>query len=311
MNGRPKTITHGIVLVLVWLLATCSGPSEIGQEAGLRVVATTTIIGDVVGAIGGEAIELRVLLPPGADPHSFEPTPQDAAAVARADVVFGNGLGLETFLASLLEDTGADTPVISLSDGIQPRQMEEGHEPGGEEHEGGVDPHVWLDPLNVVQWAHRIESTLSELDPPHAAGYAARATQYEGALHELHGWIQDQVAQIPADRRLLVTDHAVLGYMADRYGFRQVGALIPSFSSLAEPSARDIAALEQTIAELNVPAIFVSTSANPDLAQRLAEDAAIRVIRLYTGSLSDPDGPAGSYLDLMRYDVSAIVEALR
>ncbi len=270
------------------------------QGVRLRVVATTTVVGDVVRAVGGEAIELAVLLPPGADPHTFEPTPRDAAALADADLVFINGAGLDAFLGRLLRDAIQQQKVISASDGVELRRL-----PGDE-----VDPHVWFDPLNVVIWTRNIEQALTARDPANADTYRTNARRYETALRELDAWITAQVAQVPPERRKLVTDHALLGYFVDRYGFEQVGALIPGSSSEAEPSARELAGLVDAIRELQVPAIFVGTTINPGLAQRIAEDTGARVVSLYTDSLSQPGGPADSYLALMRYDVSAIVEAL-
>ena len=297
MTGGPPTLT--------------AVPLSAGEK--LRVVATTTLVGDVVRAVGGDAIQLTVLLPAGADPHTFEPAPQDVAAVADAHLVFVNGGGLETFLARLLENAGG-AAAVPVSEGVVFRQAGEEHEaeapqtmPPGE----GVDPHVWFNPWNVVVWTRNIEGALSTLDPANARLYAANARRYRLELQELDAWIEEQVAQVPQSRRQLVTDHAVLGYFADRYGFEQVGAVFPGFSSAAAPSARDLARLEETIRALDVPAIFVGTTVNPNLAQRIADDTGVRVVSLYTGSLSEKGGPADSYLSFMRYDVSAIVEALR
>jgi len=277
---------------------------DVPKRGKLRVVATTTLVGDVARAVGGDAMELTVLLPVGADPHTFEPTPRDAATLANAHVIFVNGAGLESFLSRLLANVGDKVRVVSVSDGIELRRFEGEHE--GEE----VDPHVWFNPLNVVVWTHNIERALSTLDPANASTYAANARQYEATLRELDAWIQDQVAQVPPERRKLVSDHAVFGYFADRYRFEQVGTVIPGFSTVAEASAHELAGLVDTIRELGVPAIFVGTTVNPSLAQRIAEDTGIRLVRLYTGSLSEPGGPADSYLSFMRYDVSAIVDAL-
>jgi ABC-type Zn uptake system ZnuABC Zn-binding protein ZnuA len=290
-------------------MAERSGAEAVPLREGerLRVVATTTIVGDVVRAVGGDAIALTVLLPVGADPHTFEPTPQDVAAVADAHVVFVNGAGLEVFLEPLLANAGGGAKVVVVSAGIPFRRL-------GSEHEGEageVDPHVWFDPLNVVIWTRNIERALSTLDPANSETYAANAARYEAALRELDAWIREQVAQVPPQRRKLVTDHAVFGYFADRYGFEQVGAIMPGFSSAAQPAAQELARLEDAIRALGVPAVFVGTTVNPTLAQRIAEDTGVQLVFLYTGSLSEPGGPADSYLALMRYNVTAIVEALK
>jgi len=293
----------GLMLILTACSSGVASQPAPQAEGKLRVVATTTVVGDVVGAVGGDAIALTVLLPTGADPHSYEPTPQDAAAVSDADVVFVNGAGLESFLDPLLENAGGDAQVISVSEGITFRHL-------GGEH-GDRDPHVWFDPHNVVVWVENVERTLSTLDPGDAGTYAANAGEYEASLQELDDWIREQAAQIPEANRKLVTDHAAFGYFAERYGFEQAGAVFPGFNTLAEPSAQERAELEETIRALDVRAIFVGTTINPSLAQQIAEDTGVRVVFLYTGSLSEPDGAAGSYLALMRYDVSAMVDGLK
>jgi manganese/iron transport system substrate-binding protein len=284
----------------------------------LRVVATTTIVADVVQQIGGEQIDFKTLLPPGTDPHTFEPTPQDFAAVADAHVVFINGAGLELFLEPLLENAEENLKIVPVSYGLELFRLADslGHaqeEDQGEsdDHaEGGVDPHTWFDPYNVIGWTNNIEQALSALDPAHADAYKANAQAYERQLRELDLWIGEQLAQVAESDRRLVTDHATFGYFARRYGFQQVGAVFPGLSTLDEPSARERAALENTIQELEVRALFVSTTVNPDLADQIAQDTGVKLVRLYAGSLSEPGGPADSYLSLMRYDVSAIVKAL-
>jgi ABC-type Zn uptake system ZnuABC Zn-binding protein ZnuA len=275
------------------------------------VIATTTILGDVVRQVGGAAISLSVLLPEGSDPHTYQPTPQDLIRIANADLIFINGAGLESFLDRLLENA-AQEKIISVSAGLPLRSLQDEHNPPQPAHaDTGVDPHVWFDPGHVQTWVNTIESHLSAADPDNAPVFTANAKAYQAELQSLDSWIETQVASIPAENRKLVTDHQELGYFADRYGFEQVGAVIPSFSVAAEPSAEELAALEDAIQAQGVPAIFIGTTVSPSLAQRIASDTGARLIPLYTGTLTGADGPAGSYLDLMRYDVQAIVEALR
>jgi len=299
----------GSVILPLAILATGCAPLAPAGEKKLQIVATTSIVGDVVRQVGGQEIELSVLLPLDSDPHSYDPSPRDLAAVSDADLLFVNGLGLEAFLQPLLENVGGEVVVVSVSQGIETRVLDE------EAHEGeapeGVDPHVWFDPANLIVWTRNIEQALIDLDPQHASAYTANARAYEARLQELDAWIQAQVEQVPEERRLMVTDHASFGYFADRYGFEQVGAVFPGFSTLAEPSAQELAALETAIADLGAPAIFVGRTVNPSLAERVGTDTGARVVTLYTGSLSAPDGPAADYISLMRYDVGAIVDALR
>lgn len=280
------------------------------------VVATTSIVGDVVAQIGGDEIRLSVLVPLGADAHSFEATPADAVLLARAAVVFVVGVGFEEALEPLLATTGAR--VVELAKFV-PLLAWQGHddkhakdaEHGDEDHpHGEYDPHVWTDPTLVSLWTHAIRDVLSELAPQHTAAFAARAAAYRERLAQLDLWIVQQVSRVPRENRLLVSDHHVLGYLAHRYGFRVAGAVVPGLSPLAEPSARELAELIGTIRALGIPAVFVSTTVNPQLAEQVTRDTGTLLVRLYTESLSDPGGPAPTYLDLMRHNVTAIVSAL-
>lgn len=311
----------GAIWSLILVLAACSSAgrpvttSEAPSSQKLQVVATTTLIGDVVRQVGGEHIELQVLLPVGADPHSFEPAPQDAAKLSQADLIFANGLDLEEFLEPLIESAGAAERVVYVSEGIEPLSLAE-EEPAQEAEShahshGTSDPHVWMDPNNVMIWVENIEKALSANDPAHATAYAANARAYRQALQDLDAWIREQVAQVPPEKRKIVTDHLVFGYFARRYGFEQVGAVVPGFSTLAAPSAQELASLEAQIRQLGIRAVFVGTTVNPVLAQRLAEDVGAEVVMIYTGSLSPAGGPAATYLDFIRYNVLALVSHLR
>lgn len=291
---------------------------EKGQERALRVVATTTFVGDVVREVGGEQVELTVMLAPGANPHAYQPAPRDVAGVSEADVIFANGLGLETFLDDLIANAGGDAKVVRVSEGIEVRTFS-GHD-GGEpstgedvEHEEGADnpdPHVWFDPLNLLVWTENIEGILVEMDPDHADVYHRRAAAYREEIRELDQWIQDQVAKIPPENRKLVTDHTVFGYFAERYGFKQIGAVIPAPTTEAQPSGKQLAQLQALIREENVQAIFVGRDFDPSLAARMAEDTGVKLVPLYFGSLTPPEGPAATYIQFMKTNVRAIVKAL-
>jgi manganese/iron transport system substrate-binding protein len=303
------------VLVLAGLLfsisiAACSTPQAEGGDAPLKVVATTTIVGDVVSQIGGEAIDLKVLLPPGSDPHSFQPAPKDLVSVADADVVFANGAGLEAFLEPLVQNAGGSAQVVDLSEGTSLVESQDVHANEKETNSSG-DPHTWFDPANVEAWTAYIEEALSAADPEHAADYEANAQAYRAKLQELDAWIEQQVELIPQANRKLFTDHASFTYFANRYGFEQVGAVIPAYSTLAEPSAKDLASIESAMREFSVKTIFTSEAANRALLERVAQDTGASLVRLYNGSLSEADGPAATYLDFMRFDVEALVEALK
>ncbi len=295
-------------------LTACSGSAANNEGATdntLRLVATTTIVGDVVQQVAGDETTVQVLIPAGSDAHAFEPRPQDLATISEADLLFASGLGLEASLEPLLKEAETDATVIWLSEGLDTihHSDADGH---ADEHAGeaGTDPHVWFDPANVVAWTEEIEATLSAADPAHAARYQENATRYIAELHALDRWIAEQVATVPAEKRQLVTDHQILGYFARRYGFQPVGTIIQGLSSAEEPSAQELATLHDQLRASGVPAIFIGTTANATLAESLAQDSGARLVRFYTESLSDASGPASSYLDFMRYNVSTIVGAL-
>jgi zinc/manganese transport system substrate-binding protein/manganese/iron transport system substrate-binding protein len=304
-----------------------AGTAPGADDGRVRVVASTSIIGDIVGQIGGEHVAVSTLVPVGGDAHTFSPTPQDVARVAEAQVVFVNGAGYEAFLADLLRSAGGAGEVVELSEGITLRELaeaeghaheeaeghaeEEAHEAGDEHAEGELDPHVWTDPSNVKYWTQTIAETLSRLDAANEASYAENAARLNTQLDELDAWIGAQFAQVPPENRLLVTDHAVFGYMADRYGLDQIGTLLPGYSSAAQPSAQELAALQDEIAEHGVRAIFVGDVVNETLGRQIADDTGVRLVTVLTESLTPPDGVAPTYLDYMRHNVSIMAEALR
>jgi len=306
-----------LTLLFGWtLLAGVAGCQSAATRGGSvepsavkpRIVATTSLIGDALSRVAGDRIELRVLLPARADPHSFQSSPQDAAAVAEAELVFINGFGLEEALLGTLEAVAGPAQLVSISEGIEPREIATAE---GEPREAGTaDPHVWLDPTNVMVWVENARAALTRLDPGGADHYAANAAAYQAELEELDAWIRSEVERIPSENRELVTDHDNLGYFAARYGFTVVGAVIPAYSTLAQPSAQEIAELEQTIARYDVPALFVGVAVNPVLSQRIAQDMGVDLVPLYTDSLSVLGGPAATYLEMMQYTVGALVEAL-
>lgn len=332
MKGKNLSALGLAALLLLSLLSACGGtapepghkqeqslielePVPLSAGEKLKVVATTNIVGDVVRQVGGDRIELTTLMGIGIDPHSYVPTPTDTAAIYDAHLVFANGAGLEADLGEMFDSAGGDAVQIHLSDGLALRPADETsgessdqHEHGGES--GNTDPHVWLDVENVQRWVARIEEALSSLDPANAEGYRANAEAYTSQLQELDAWVVEQVASIPEANRKLVTNHPAFAYFAARYGLEQVGAVYP-VSPSAEPSAGEIAALEDAIREYDVPAVFTESTVNPELAQQVAKDTGIELVALYSGSLGEPGSRAESYVLMIHYDVDAIVGALK
>jgi len=308
------------ICIILWglLLSTaCAGGesspgnSQTNGDRLVKVVATTSIVFDVVKQVGGDTIDLDLLLPLGTDPHSFEPTPQDMTKLSNADVIFINGAGLEIFLDPLIKNSDGNFRIEDLSRDIQLISLGVNSEENDDHSSGGFDPHIWMDPNNVILWVNQISGLLSKMDSRNSALYESNALAYTNELNALNRWIVDRVNEISPEQRTLVTDHLVFGYFAKAYGFEQLGAILPSYSTLSQPSAQEVASLEETIREKGSKAIFVGMSENPNLARSIAEDTGINLVFVYTGSLTEPGGIADSYIDLIRYDVNAIVAALR
>jgi ABC-type Zn uptake system ZnuABC Zn-binding protein ZnuA len=320
LNNSIRSLLIVFVLLAGTLLTACGSTGkelETGEKPELEVVVTTTFIGEVVNQVAGDIPQVTVLLEPGQNPHSYQPTPQDMVKITRADAIFANGFDLEEFLDDLLDGSGTEAELIVVSEGIQPLEMPDQDQADEEDHEDeedhgrgmGYDPHVWFDPNNLVIWTENIVSALSNLDPDHAELYQANGQIYQEELIALDSWIRMEVERIPEENRELVTDHTSLGYFAVQYGFKQMGAVIPALTTEAETSGQELAGLIDTIRESKVKAIFVGIDFDPTLAQRVAEETGVDLVPLYFGSLSEGE-PAGTYLDFMRYDVSAIVSAL-
>jgi ABC-type Zn uptake system ZnuABC Zn-binding protein ZnuA len=289
-NSAISTIT----LTLLFLTSCGSAPTS--SSGALKVLASTTFLADITQNIAGDRIKVDSLLPIGTDPHAYQPAPQDMAMIEKSKLFIANGAGYEQFLQPLLEGKN----VVEASTGIGPRKDAQ-----------GVDPHMWLDPNLVIQYVENIRQALTGYDPAGAAVYQANTDAYVAKLKELDGWIKTQVGQIPADKRLLVTNHEAFGYFAERYGFRVVGSVIPSFSSNAAPSAQQMAGLIDGIKKIHAPAIFLDTADNNTLAQQIADETGVKVIDdLHLESLTK-NAPAATYIDMMKYNVSRIVEALK
>ncbi|WP_222195150.1 zinc ABC transporter substrate-binding protein AztC [Modestobacter italicus] len=292
------------------LLVSAAALAGCGAESADRplVVVTTDILGDVVGELVGDQAEVMTLMPPGADPHSFEISAQEAARLRTADLLVANGLGLEEGLTAHVEAARGDgVPVVEAGEAVPPLEWVT-------EDSSGVDPHFWTDPARMLTVTDALAGALVEhVDGVDRTALDARVADYRQQLTELDSWMGDQFAQLPAERRQLVTNHHVFGYLADRYGFTVVGAVIPSGTTLAAPSASDLDELATSIREAGVRTIFVD-SAQPDrLAQVLAEQAAVdvAVTPLFTESLSGPGEGAETYLAMMRANTEDIVTGLR
>lgn len=294
----------GIWVLSIFIISWCAERStSLSETTAPVVLASATFLAGIAQNVAGDRLAFDSLLPVGSDPHSYQPTPQDVTKIVQSKLLIINGAQYEHFLAPLLESAGGEREIIEASAGLSPRK--------DSENEQGVDPHFWADPNNVITYAENIREALTHYDPDGAAIYQSNAESFVAQLTELDLWVSEQVSQIPPERRLLVTNHEALGYFAERYGFTVIGAVVPAVSSDASPSAEQMANLIDQIQASGTPAIFLDEVENPALAQQIAAETGVKVIEdLHLESLTDGP-PAGSYIDMIRHNVSLIVNALK
>jgi zinc/manganese transport system substrate-binding protein len=275
------------------MLAACGADRAAGDERP-DVVVTTNILGDVVQQVTGDLADVEVVMPLGADPHDFAPSTRQAEAMADADLLVVNGAGFEEGMAELI-DAGA--PTFAFADHIELI---------------GGDPHLWTDPARMATAVEALGERLAALDGIDADAVRARAAEYVTELEALDAEMEATLASVPADRRVLVTNHEVLAYFADRFDFDVLGAVIPSTTTGAQASAADLEELAALIGETGVPAIFAETTGSADLADVLADEVGgVEVVELFTESLGDEGSGAETYIDMMRTNASLVAGALR
>jgi zinc/manganese transport system substrate-binding protein len=290
---------------LVLALAGCAGPRAASEAP--RIVVTTNILGDVVENVAGDEAQVTTLMKRNADPHSFEISVQEAALVASADLVVSNGLGLEEGLQQHLdraERSGVE--MLVAGNAIEALAYASG------DAAGAPDPHFWTDPARVVDVVDALEDALTAVDGVDATAIRANASAYRDELAALDAEMSQTFGAIPEERRSLVTNHHVFGYLADRFGFRIVGAVIPGGTTLAAPSAADLRDLATAIRDAGVPTIFAESSQPDRLVQVLASEAGvdIDVAELFTESLTEPGQGADTYLTMMRANTERIAQGL-
>lgn len=311
MRKKIRWITL-LATTLTLLVSACqvNPATDQGDQTRIKVIAVESFLADIVQNVAGDRLVVETLMPAGLDPHSFEPTPRDVARISDSDILFANGAGFEEWLDDIFENLPEDQIIVEASAGLQSRSIEEGHsEDDGHGHE--IDPHFWLDPNLVVTYVENIRDGLIAVDPEGKNQYSANAASYIQQLKELDEYIQEKIATIPAERRLIVTNHESFGYFADRYGFKVVGTIIHSVSSGSAPSAQQMAELVDQMRASGAIAIFMETGSNPQLAEQLSAETGIKVVYdLYTHSISEADGNAPSYIGLMKYNVEQMVKAL-
>lgn len=277
----------------------------------LKVVASFSILGDLVRQIGGDAVTVTTLVGPDGDAHVYEPTPADARAVAAADLVVVNGLGFEGWMGRLTKASGYKGPVVVASRGIKPIKGDHDHgHADGHDHGHGEDPHAWQSVGNARIYADNIAAGLANTAPAAADGVRARHAAYTAELDALDREIKAALAPVPKADRRIVTSHDAFGYFARAYG---VTFLAPvGVSTEAEPSAGDVAKLIRQMKKDKVKAVFVESIAAPRMLEQIARETGARIGgRVYSDALSGPDGPAATYTAMMRHNIRQFAEALK
>jgi zinc/manganese transport system substrate-binding protein len=271
----------------------------------IKAIATISIIGDVLKNVARDSVNLIVLVGANGDAHEYEPIPADSVNIAKADIIFENGLHLEHWLDKLYTASGSKAKRIVVSQGVTPRIFENNPQE--------TDPHAWQDVTNVIIYTQNVRDALIAIDPANKDKYFANAKDYIEKLQSLDSWVKAELALIPVEKRKLVTNHDALGYFANRYGFKIIGAVIPSATTeAADLSAQQTIQLLEIIKSNGVHAIFSENMANPNLVETLSKEAGVQVgPDLYTDTL-DPVGSQGdTYLKMIRYNVGVFQKYLK
>ncbi|WP_020177494.1 metal ABC transporter substrate-binding protein [Methylopila sp. M107] len=276
----------------------------------LKAVASFSILGDLVSQVGGDRVRVETLVGPNGDAHVFSPSPADARKVAEAKIVFENGLGLEGWMSKLAKSAGSGARVVVVSKGVSPIEMkdEDDHAHGSHGH-GAVDPHAWQNVRNVVAYVKNIRDALVSADPDGAEAYEARTEAYVERLEALNAEIEEAWAKIPIDRRKIITSHDAFGYFAMAYGLEIIAP--QGVSTESEASAKDVARIIRQIKNEKTPAVFIENISDKRLIERIARETGAKVGgALYSDALSPRDGPAATYIDMMRSNLRTLTQAL-
>jgi zinc/manganese transport system substrate-binding protein len=295
-------LTRRLALAGAALLLMPTTTTSVLAQDKLNVVATFSILADLVKNVGGDRVEVKSLVGPNGDAHVYQPTPNDAKTLSDARLVFVNGLGFEGWMDRLVKASGTKAAMVTATKGVKPRKMEEG---GHTE----ADPHAWQSVPNAKVYVTNIYDALVAADPAGKATYAANTSAYLARLDALDVQVKASVAAIPADRRKIITTHDAFGYFGAAYA---VAFIAPQgVSTESEVSARDVAKIITQIKKQKIPAVFLENVTDERLLKRIADESGARVGgTLYSDALTDEKGPASTYLDMMRHNVKQLAEAL-
>jgi zinc/manganese transport system substrate-binding protein len=297
-------LTRRTLLLTVVAAGLMTAPASAQDK--LRAVATFSILGDFVQNVGGDRVEVTTLVGPDGDAHVFSPTPADARKLGSAKVIFVNGLNFEGWMTRLIKASGAKAPTVVASRGIKLRKTKD------DDHGHGhstTDPHGWQSIANAKIYVRNIRDGLSKADPAGKAIYETNATAYLAKLDALEADVRAAIAKIPAERRRIITSHDAFGYFGETYGIELISP--EGVSTDADPSARELARLVAQIRKRKIPAVFMENITDPRLMQQIAKETGAKIGgTLYSDALSEPGGPAGSYIDMMRSNIGELTKVL-
>lgn len=297
-------------IFMLFLALLLGAGTASGADKKVKVIASFSILGDMIRNAGGDRVEVTTLVGPDSDAHVFQPTPAAAKAVGGANLVVVNGLGFEGWMDRLIQTSGYKGQVVVATTGVKLRQMGGGEHGHGHKHENKIDPHAWQDLRNGQIYADNIAKGLSSADPEGAAVYQANAEAYKTKLSELDNWVRTEFASIPQQKRRLITSHDALGYFGAAYGIAILSPMGASTES--EASARDIARLITQIRKEKITAVFVENVTDPRLMEQIAGESGVTLGgRLYSDALSKADGPAPTYIEMFKNNVTKVVAAMR
>lgn len=306
-----------ITSVFGFAIATClaATPASAQDAPKKKVVATFSILGDLVRNVGGDRIDVSVLVGPDGDTHVYSPSPADARSIKDADIVFQNGLKFEGWMERLVSSSGTKAGVVTASTGIEAFEEaddDHGHSHDAAKHAGHdheTDPHAWQSVPNVKIYVANIRDGLIAADPEGKTTYEENASAYLAKLDRLDADIRTAIGNIPQEKRKIITNHDAFGYFAREYGIEFIAP--QGVSSDAEASARDVANIIRQIKKEKIAAVFIETISDPRLMERIARETKVGIGgRIYSDSLSSVDGPAGTYIDMMNYNIRAFASAL-
>lgn len=294
-----NAIRLNIPLIIVALIL--STLSTVAAQDKPLVVASASMLADITQNIGGDHIDVRMIVPIGGDPHIYEPTPSDVQLVNNANLILINGLTFEGWITELIENSGTQAQTVTVTQGVDILTSQQ--------YKNSADPHAWMDASNGRIYARNIKEALIQIDPNHQDEYEENFIKYDAQLAELDQYIAQKIEEIPQAKRVLITSHDAFQYYGKKYGVRLEA--IMGISTEAEAQTSDVIRVNKVIKENGIPAIFIESTINPKLIQQLATDNKIKIGgKLYADSLGDKNSPGSTYINMLRHNTDTIVKAL-